>query len=450
MGDTKEITLNGGTANLTLNNYKTWVYILGFDHNEAIEGKGIVFGGFKTAQTSGIDIALCDSGYNTSKSAGQWFNMNNANSNAGGWASCTMRSNALQAIKNSLSSDLISVIKTSTIYSDNTGGGSDVASYVTATQDNLYLLAEYEILGSRTYANSAEQNYQQQYAYYVAGNSKIKYKHSSTATAVWWWERSVTARSSFGFCYMETDGTSSDFNASFSLGFAPAFRVCYTPPHPISNLSVGSSVFCNVNGVKTEFIVVNQGKPSDMYDDSCNGAWLLMKDVYENTAWNSYERNTYETSTIHSYLNSTFFGRLDSNIQEAVKQVKIPYVNGTGGSAVASGANGLSCKVFLLSGYEVGCTSGDQQYLPQDGAKLDYFESGTGTSANNKRIANLNGSATNWWLRSPRTSNANYAWDVDYSGYCHSDRTYNTYGMRPALILPFDTLVDSSGNIVLE
>ena len=192
VGDTKEITINGKVSDgLTLSNYQTWVYIIGFDHNKDVEGTGIAFSGFKTAQTGGTDVALCDSGYDYVKSSGQWFNMNNKNSAVGGWAFCNMRNNTLPLVKSALPSELQESLKTTTIYSDNAGGGSDTASYVTATQDKLYLLAEFEIFGTRTKANTAEQTKQQQYAYYAAGNSKIKYNHSAMATAVRWWERSV-------------------------------------------------------------------------------------------------------------------------------------------------------------------------------------------------------------------------------------------------------------------
>ena len=165
----------------------------------------------------------------------------------------------------------------------------------------------------------------------------------------------------------------------------------------ISTLAVGSSAYLNVGGVKKEFLVVHQGKPSSLYDASCDGTWLLMKDIYENRQWHSSNVNKLESSTIHSYLNNTFLNLFDSNIQKAIKQVKLPYrKNGGSGGTDQSGANGLSCKVFLLSGYEVGWTSSDNQYFPQDGAKLSYFESGTGTFANIKRIANLNGSASHF------------------------------------------------------
>ena len=225
VGDTKQITINGKVSDgLTLNNYQTWVYIIGFDHNSSVEGTGIAFGGFKTAQAGGTDVALCDSEYNTDKTSGQWFNMNNSATNTGGWSSSRMRSTTLPVVKAALPPDLQSVLKTTTIYSDNTGGGSDTASYVTATQDELYLLAEFEIFGARTWANSAERNYQQQYAYYVAGNSKIKYRHDSTATAVYWWERSVYA-TSYGFCRVNTNGAANRGDASYSRGLAVAFKI---------------------------------------------------------------------------------------------------------------------------------------------------------------------------------------------------------------------------------
>ena len=226
VGDTKQITINGKLSDgLTLSNYSTYVYIIGFDHNKDVEGTGIAFGGFKTAQTGGKDVALCDSSYDSYEFIGQWFNMNNSHTNSGGWSSSRMRSTTLPLVKSALPPELTSVIKTTSIYSDNTGGGSDTASYVTATQDELYLLAEFEIFGARTYANSAERNYQQQYAYYVAGNSKIKYRHDSTATAVHWWERSVYATGANDFCVVATNGAAVTYGARLSYGLAVAFKV---------------------------------------------------------------------------------------------------------------------------------------------------------------------------------------------------------------------------------
>lgn len=226
VGDTKQIIINGKLSDgLTLSNYETWVYIIGFDHNSEREGAGIAFGGFKTAQSNGTDICLCDNWYADVASSGQWFNMNNNNSTSGGWSGCNMRNNTLPVVKAALPTDLQDVIKTTTIYTDNTGGSSTSASYVTATQDELYLLAEFEIFGVRTRANSAEQNYQQQYAYYAVGNSKVKYRHNSTAAAAWWWERSVQATSAGNFCRVDSNGTATIDSANSSYGLAPAFKV---------------------------------------------------------------------------------------------------------------------------------------------------------------------------------------------------------------------------------
>lgn len=216
----------------------------------------------------------------------------------------------------------------------------------------------------------------------------------------------------------------------------------------LSTKAVGSTVKLKVNGTAKEFIVVHQGKPSSLYDDSCNGTWLLMKDIYENRVWQSGNINKYESSDIHTYLNNTFLNLFESNIRDAIKQVKIPYrKNGGSGGTDQSGANGLSAKIFLLSGYEVGWTTSDYSYFPVDGAKLSYFESGTGTSANNKRIANLNGSAAYWWLRSPSTDFTNGVWRVYSNGYYSNSYASSSSGIRPALILPSTLLVSDDGTV---
>ena len=217
---------------------------------------------------------------------------------------------------------------------------------------------------------------------------------------------------------------------------------------PISALPVGSTVKIAVNGTLRDFLVVNQGIPqnSSLYDDSCNGTWLLMKDCYETRQWNSYS-NMYGDSDIHSYLNSTFLNLVDSKVRNIITQVKIPYNTGGTGGSNQSGANGLSCKIFLLSGYEIGWT--DVPYM-NDGARLSYFESGTGTSAVKKRIAYLNGTAVVWWLRTPNRNPPN-----DWSVYCvYSDgselttQANSTRGVRPAFVLPSETMVADDGTIV--
>lgn len=211
-----------------------------------------------------------------------------------------------------------------------------------------------------------------------------------------------------------------------------------------SSLAVGSTVKLMEGGTAVEYLVVNQGIPSNssLYDASCDGTWLLRKDILELLAYNSSENNSYKASAIHSYINSTFFNLLGEMEQSVIKQVKIPYVNETGGAGIASGASGLSAKVFLLSGYEIGIGGAD--YLPRDGAKLDYFDQIAG--ADPKRIAYLNGSATNWWLRSPYTYRASTTnvWYVADNGGCNTIRSTYQYGVRPALILYSNALFDET------
>lgn len=446
VGDAKQITINGKLSDgLTLSNYQAWVYIIGFDHNSEKEGTGITFQGFKAAQTNGIDICLCDSGYNSSKESGQWFNMNNNNSTSSGWNGCNMRNNTLLAVKATLSPELQTVLKTTSIYTDNTGGSSTSASYVTVTQDELYLLAEYEIFGTRHYANTAEQNYQKQYAYYAAGNSKVKYKHNDTATAAFWWERSVNTGSTDMFLMVASDGNATAKTAYNSFGLTPAFKVGGVVTKPASTLPVGASVYAKESGTPAEFIVVHQGNPdASIYDTSCDGTWLMRKDLYNGQAWSTSGNNRWQLATLQQWLRDTYVNYLD--VSSIIKSVKIPHGLGLGTNTVYTGADGLDSKVFLLSGYEVG--TGGVNYLPKDGAKLDWFNASTGTST--QRIAYLSGNAIPWWLRTPYADSSSTVWFVgSNSGSCSTNSVGNGYGVRPCFIIPSNTEVDEFGNIVV-
>ena len=225
VGDRKAVALSGTVGNLSLSG-TYYCYIIGINHNSAKEGANRIHFQFgKTAASGGTDICFVDSGYGSNKTSGSWFNMNNSQSNSGGWNNSRMRTVICPAFKSAMPSDLQAVLKTTTKYSDNTGGGSNTASYVTATSEEVFLLAEFEVFGARSYANSAEQNYQTQYAYYSAGNSKVKYRHSATGSTALWWLRSVYAGNSGHFCGVGTSGSASYSNAYYSSGFAPAFCV---------------------------------------------------------------------------------------------------------------------------------------------------------------------------------------------------------------------------------
>lgn len=214
----------------------------------------------------------------------------------------------------------------------------------------------------------------------------------------------------------------------------------------LSSKAIGSTIKLKVNGSAKDFIVVHQGKPSSVYDDSCNGTWLLMKDIYENRQWHSSNTNDYANSTIHSYLNSTFLNLFESNIKNAIKQVKLPYRKGSGTSTtVTSGSNGLSAKIFLLSATE---TSFSFSSMPSgEGAELAYFKGCADNSSDSKRVAYLNGSAAVWWLRSPSCNGFRGALCVGSDGGWGSLSCSSSCGIRPALILPSTLLVSDDGTV---
>lgn len=205
----------------------------------------------------------------------------------------------------------------------------------------------------------------------------------------------------------------------------------------MSDLEVGRSIKLNLNGTPWDWLVVHQGLPSAIYDASCDGTWLLLKAIYENRKWNSTNSNNPANSDIHSYLNGAFLNLFDANILNSIKQVKIPYRNGGGSSGTdQTGENGLTTKAFCLSSREVGFT-GSVGQSSDDGSVLDYFAGAT----DSKRIAQLNGADSSWWLRSPTKSYTAYVLYVGADGDYGLRGATTLQGIRPAIILPSDMLV---------
>ena len=233
IGDRKAVTLNGTVGELTLSSFTTYAFIIGFNHNAALEGDNrIHFQLAKTALSGGTDVCFCDSryapdiGYDTSGTG--YFVMNASNTSSGGWKASFMRTGICGTDLTSYDGTIIAVIpsalravlKSVTKYTVNS------SSALTATTDYFFLLSEYEVFGTRTYANPNEAGKQAQYAYYSAGNSKVKYKNDATTTAARWWLRSPTYNASNHFVYVGANG-SGEYNiaVSSSLGFAPGFCV---------------------------------------------------------------------------------------------------------------------------------------------------------------------------------------------------------------------------------
>jgi hypothetical protein len=257
-----------------------------------------------------------------------------------------------------------------------------------------------------------------------------------------------------GTAYEVAGGKVRDNGTSYAISHGKinssgtVYEIPFSSGTPVSELSVGSTIKMTVNGAAKEFIVVHQGKPSSIYDDSCNGTWVLMRDIYEKRAWHSSNSNSYSGSTTHSYLNSTFVGLFDANTRAIIKEVKIPYRKNSGYStSVTSGSSGLVAKIFLLSGVEVNWGSTTSSVFPNDGACLSYFSG----CDNSKRVAYFNGSSTSWWTRSPycnSTTGSGNAILVHLSGSWDHKKTSTTQGIRPALVLTSDACVDENFNII--
>ena len=205
-------------------------------------------------------------------------------------------------------------------------------------------------------------------------------------------------------------------------------------------------MYLNYDGTRTEFIVVHQGIPGSTYDSSCKGTWLMSYKCLYQSAWSTSGSNGYLPSTLNNGLNENVIRKLDTKVKNIVKQVKIPYSN-VRGETVYSGANGYPCQAFVPSMIEVGYRSADVGYMPIEGAKLDYFESGTGASARDKRKAQYQSASYGWWLRSPYKGNQTEAWSIDGFGNSDTDGITVTRAVRPIIIIPSDIPVSKAGDL---
>ena len=225
-------------------------------------------------------------------------------------------------------------------------------------------------------------------------------------------------------------------------------RQYWSSAPPIGELPVGTSVYMNVSGVRKEFLIVHQGLPSSIYDSSCNGTWLLMKNIHTKKVGGS-TNHYYQNSSIHTYLNDTFYPLFDANIKPLIKQVKIPYYSAK--NTVSSGANGFAVRVFILSAIEIGAygTWSGGYAVTQDGARLEYFPQVHTNIVQSHLVTKYNGTNTLWATRSPVSSgDSSSVAHVDERGRLMSSYISNTFGVRPALILPSDTGYNESFDII--
>lgn len=248
--------------------------------------------------------------------------------------------------------------------------------------------------------------------------------------------------------YVGVDGVARKIKKGYIGDENGVARLCWSDVgKKLSKYTVGSTVYLLENGNAVEYLVVHQGLPSSLYDASCNGTWLLRKDIYTKSAWSTSETNEYSTSNAHNHLNDDFFELFNTAIKNAIKAVKIPYVNGVGMSgSVVSGSNGLSTRIFFLSVHEVGFTTPPTNAIfPHDGDCLDFFN-GVSDSI---RVAKYDGSDTTWFLRSPYTNYDSSVWSVYTGGTCTGTYVTNQYGFRPAMIMNSNAAFDPITNIFM-
>lgn len=253
------------------------------------------------------------------------------------------------------------------------------------------------------------------------------------------------------------DGTAREIDGGKTMRGGTAYKIDYGKAlvdgtirkiefgKTVGSLPVGSIVKIRVNGKVYDFIIVHQGLPSNMYDSSCNGTWVLMKECYILKRWQQVNGTGYKNSTIHKYLNEEFLNLIDAVERKSIKHVKIPYVNGNGGAPIASGENGLLCYSFLLSGIEIGFTHAVHPYIPVDGHTLSYFIADMSNAAREKRKAKFQGKYITWWTRSVEKGNSNVLcgpYNPDFQFGSGND------GVRPAFVLSPDTAVDDNGSIL--
>lgn len=265
IGDTHPVTLNGNIGLTSYSNKTMHVFIAHFNYKSQ---NGIYVMGFMDPSTNKV-LGLCDSKYNSNagNTGDKYFAMNHwggssspYNTNYGGWAGCDLRYDILGStnkqpsgygstpttsrvgydpenydivnspVANTLMaaypSDLRKNMKPFTVYTDNKGNSSTAAAAVTASVDYIVLPAEYEVFGTTvSYANENEPAQQEQLEFYRLGNSKITYKDTDPATAVYRWERSPSRHSASGFALVTTGGSSSYNDSRLSYALTPLSRV---------------------------------------------------------------------------------------------------------------------------------------------------------------------------------------------------------------------------------
>lgn len=208
-GDIHRKVSIGDQITLSLNGTNYAFDVIGFNHDTLTDTAE--YGEETATGKAGITFQIHDL-FETG------YKMNSSNTNIGGWKSSAMRTSTMKTIKGYMPAAWQTAIK-QVNKASGLGGGS--SSGTETVSDSCFLLAEIEVFGSNTYSVPGEG---MQYAYYKAGNSKVK-NIKSTDYNYHWWERSPYSGDGESFCVVYMDGSAIHSNPTMKPLVAFGFCV---------------------------------------------------------------------------------------------------------------------------------------------------------------------------------------------------------------------------------
>ena len=225
VGDTRSVSLSAMAATGVSESHRaqTVQFVIGdFNHDDLTTP---INGHTKAAVTLLQKDCLMDASNasNPVNGSGNTENgyMNSTNTNAGGWKNCARRTWCNNVFFAALPSTWQSMVKIVNKKSG-TGGGSSSGTEITA--DKIFLAAEIEIFGSRSFSVDGEGTQYQYYKNATANRYKMPKWNSSSASNIYW-ERSPCSGNTDRFCTVNYNGNANRSNASSAHGVAPCLCI---------------------------------------------------------------------------------------------------------------------------------------------------------------------------------------------------------------------------------
>ena len=209
---------------------------------------------------------------------------------------------------------------------------------------------------------------------------------------------------------------------------------------PLGTYSEGDIIKINEGGTPVEFYVANLN-----YEPTLNlpGRVLVVRKqtLSQTGLWNQInDGNTYSSSIIDSYLNSTYKTRFSSSVQNLIGTTNFTCVYG-GSSTSATYTLNRAC--FTLSATELGAIANSNIHIAVEGTAL---------SVASQIIIGYNesGQSSGYFTRSPwkQSDYSAYICSVTGSGSFGSSQIYNSNYYRPCFTLPSEALIGSDGVLI--